>query len=272
MCLKPRLLPNPWYFPPDKRSKMERLLPTWFLHDTTNAFMKIPCGNCSECLQARQNEFVQRIIEMSKFNYLLYGTLTYNQFSLPYFYANGLRINYAEKRDFQLFIRRLKASNLLPPFRYFAVTEYGADESKHHRPHFHFLIFIPEEQERSVRNPYLGYGYANKVLEFITSPAGWQRNYGDKLDPLFLPLSAFINRGNKYTYDCHLVDGSPEDVGYYVSKYILKFSDYVSRTQSALRLNLVPDEYEVCWSKFRPKILLSKGLGIKFFKDSFFDE
>lgn len=74
MCTKPSYIPNPWYFPSAKRAMLEKRYPTWFLHDTTNVMQQVPCGVCSECLQARQNEFVQRCYELGKYCYVLFGT------------------------------------------------------------------------------------------------------------------------------------------------------------------------------------------------------
>lgn len=276
MCLAPNYLPNPWYFGIGKhREEMEKRYPYWFLHDTTNIMMRVPCGVCSECLQNRQNEFVQRCYMLMKYSYTLFGTLTYQNSQIPWIKVNGRQIKFADIRDFQLFIHRLRKSGILPDFRYLCVTEYGDDKvledgsirKSKHRPHFHFLIFIPyryDSKDKYQVDNYAGYEYASAVEQFISGSNGWIRNYGDSRNALNFGLSRFIKSPNSYTYDCHYVTGVGDNkVTYYVTKYVLKFSDYVNKLQSALRLNLPEDEYFRVWSIIRPKLLVSKGLGIK---------
>ena len=47
-------------------------------------------------------------------------------------------------------IKRIRKSEDFPAFRYFAVWEYG---HKHHRPHFHYLIFVRKEEGDSPAFP-----------------------------------------------------------------------------------------------------------------------
>lgn len=268
MCLRPITIQNPWFcpFPANSagRGRFEKNHPLWFLHDTQSPFIYVPCGVCPDCRKAKQAEFIQRCSMMSKFSWTLFGTLTYSNESIPIKYVNGRSLKYADSRDFQHFIKRLRLANVIPPFRYLAVTEYGSDETKYHRPHFHFLFFIPKQEEISRDLEKIrGFEYASAVLKFITSEKGWSRNYGDRLDPIYIPLSRFIKRGNKSTYDCQYVSHDTANVNFYVTKYVLKFSKYVNDLQSALRLNLSEDEYDDIWSLVRPKLLTSNGLGIK---------
>lgn len=269
MCLRPIKILNPWFCPHPigsiVRGNFEKKFPLWFLHDTQSAFINVPCGMCVECRKARQAEFVQRCSMMSRYSWTLFGTLTYSNEAIPIKYVNGRPLKYADSRDFQHFIKRLRLANIIPPFRYLAVSEYGSDETKHHRPHFHFLFFIPKPSERISADleKIQGFQYASAVLSFIISEKGWSRNYGDRLNPIYMPLSRFIKRGNKSTYDCQYVSHDTANVNFYVTKYVLKFSKYVQDLQSALRLNLSESEYCEVWRLVRPKLLTSNGLGIK---------
>lgn len=263
MCIAPIRVKNPWYFPPELREYLEKRNPYYFLHDTTSYMMYVPCGMCPECKQLNQLSFVQRAIEMGKFCYTLFGTLTYRNENLPVLKVGDYKLKFADVRDFVNFVKRVRKYNIIPPFRYLAVTEYGSDENKSHRPHFHFLIFIPYEYEFGCIDKYKGLEYAENLLKFIPSLRGWSRNLGDKYHPLYSPNSAFIRRGEKYTYDCHLVTGeNGEDVVFYVTKYVLKFSEYVKSLQQALKLNYEPEEYHLIWRILRPKILTSNGMGV----------
>lgn len=266
MCISPIVIPNTWFCPhPDGsegRLRFEKEHPQWFLHDTHSMTIKVPCGVCGPCLQSRQNAFVQRAMAMSKHCYVLFGTLTYSPEMLPSLVVNDRRLSFADVHDFQAFIHRMRKNAILPNFRFLAVTEYG---SKGHRPHFHFILFLPHVLKLDgTVDQYKGYEYAQRVMDFITAENGWARNYGDARDPLYKPLSLYIRNRRNYTYDCHFVVGTAEKVCYYVTKYILKFSDYVSRLQSALRLNLDEVQYKEVWSFLRPKLLVSKGFGVKF--------
>lgn len=269
MCISPVIVPNPNYVPISQLEQYQKHNKYWFLKDITNTSMKVPCGLCVECLQARQNEFVQRCYELAKFNYVIFGTLTYSDECLPRINVNGRSLKYADIRDFQNFIKRVRKYQVIPDFRYLCVTEYGEEK---HRPHFHFLIFVPYQYLNGKPDEFKGFSYVERLLNFITFCRGWYRNYGTNSEPLYIPLSRFIRHWNSYTYDCQLVTGkdSTDNVSFYVTKYVLKFSDYVNRLQSALRLNLSEEDYYKYWALFRPKLLTSKGLGLSFFKDSGF--
>lgn len=54
-----------------------------FMKDCDNEYMYVPCGRCSECVAAKQNDFVQRITAESKYNHLFFATLTYDNKHLP---------------------------------------------------------------------------------------------------------------------------------------------------------------------------------------------
>lgn len=76
MCLQPIKIKNVNY-----QSKNPLLLALG--RDTTHAFMEVPCGHCEQCVAARQNDFVQRIVAESKYNHLFFATLTYDNDHLP---------------------------------------------------------------------------------------------------------------------------------------------------------------------------------------------
>lgn len=90
-----------------------------------------PCGKCKSCRITKRQEWTGRILlESSRFASNLFVTLTYAPEYLP---PNGS----LEKRDIQLFLKRLRKS-LRTRIRYLAVGEYG---SRRDRPHYHLVIF-----------------------------------------------------------------------------------------------------------------------------------
>lgn len=94
----------------------------------------------------------------------------------------------------------------------------------------------------------------------------WRRNYGSTRKPIWRPLCNYVRRGGKYNYDLHWLDPySSKDgldgVSFYVTKYLLKFDDWIDKFKSKLFFNLDESDYKDAWNKFRPRILLSKYFG-----------
>lgn len=99
----------------------------------------------------------------------------------------------------------------------------------------------------------------------------WRRNYGSRRNPdyrpLCTPIRRFIRGRLRTNYDLHYVNPAltaegVSDVGFYVTKYMMKPSDRAKRLQQALHLNLDEIEYEQTWSKVRPRCFSSLGLGV----------
>lgn len=256
MCLAPTLIPNPNFGRKDRMS---------YLVDVQSRYLKVPCGHCTECVQARQRNIVQRLQVEELTNHLFFCTLTYNPQSLPVVMcSNGYQIPYAARRDVALMIKRLKKFDAFGrPFKYFYVSELG---SKRGRPHFHLIFVI--EKRKGDRYPEIMQletrGFANVLRE-------WRRNYGSTRKPDYKPCCTYIRRmirGElKSTYDFHYVNPSSSaqgamDVAFYVTKYMMKPSERAVRLQRALKMNLDEDEYEDVWKLVRPCMCASPGLGM----------
>lgn len=256
MCVSPVLIPNPNYHNRTKLIKQTA--------DTECQYIRVPCNVCSECLAARQSALVQRSRAMSMDHYIFFCTLTYNSQSLPHIVcSNGVSISYVDISDLQKMFKRIRFANSFGrSFSYFFVSERGSQKG---RPHVHGLIFIPKCKEDDKLYP--------AQLECIvrnTIFSEWKRNYGSDKFPIWKPLFTYRTKyscGKRYSnFDCHYVvpfatEKGEEDVAFYVTKYCLKPSDYESRIQSALRLNLPSDEYEEVWNIVRSRCLCSKGFG-----------
>lgn len=92
----------------------------------------VPCGHCVECLQDKANEWSYRVMrEYSLLNCVgCVLTLTYDNEHLPF---DGS----VSRRDFQLFLKRLRKSIDPVKIRYFGCGEYGTNNK---RPHYHIVI------------------------------------------------------------------------------------------------------------------------------------
>lgn len=236
-----------------------------YLCDTSSSFLKVPCGHCTECVEARQRNIIQRLQVEELSNHLFFCTLTYNNESLPKLLcSNGRSIRYASRRDVALMVKRLKKNDAFGrPFKYFYVSELG---SKRGRPHFHLIFCI--EKRKGDRFPDIMMletrGFSNVLSE-------WRRNYGSTRKPDYKPCCTYIRRmirGElKTTFDFHYINPSSTrngalDVAFYVTKYMMKPSNHAVRLQQALRLNLSENEYQDVWKVVRPAMCASPGLGL----------
>ena len=107
----------------------------------------IPCGHCVGCFLDRSRQWADRcMLEASYHKCNCFITLTYDDFHLPK--VNQLidddavvtdsLIHPLVKRDFQLFMKRLRSHFSDTKIRFFACGEYG---SKTFRPHYHAILF-----------------------------------------------------------------------------------------------------------------------------------
>lgn len=111
-------------------------------------FIDIPCGKCIGCLLDKSRDWATRcMLEADYHEHNSFITLTYNDDHLPESreMINDLTGEISEspfrtlqKRDFQLFMKRLRKRLEPLKIRYFACGEYG---SKTFRPHYHAIIF-----------------------------------------------------------------------------------------------------------------------------------
>jgi len=98
--------------------------------------VSVPCGKCIPCLISKRQEWVLRLERehrVSKSAHFV--TLTYDQ--------KHLRTNHSlDKRDLQLYLKRLRKKDESERIRYYAVGEYG---SRSGRPHYHLILFNSNE-------------------------------------------------------------------------------------------------------------------------------
>lgn len=110
--------------------------------------VEVPCGQCLGCRQERARQWAMRCAhEASLHERNCFITLTYDDDHLPLY--GSLR-----KRDFQLFIKRLRKEIHPEKLRFFHSGEYGDDSF---RPHYHALLFgwdFPDKYKYTVRNGY----------------------------------------------------------------------------------------------------------------------
>lgn len=236
----------------------------------TCSYTCVPCGHCDDCLVVKQSSWIQRIEEMYKTHYIIFGTATYSAAMIPQVITSlGEIIRFPDYSDFRNMMKRIRKDEDFPPFKYLCVTEYG---HRTHRPHFHYLLFIERNSEDS---PY----YLNNLVQswIAIFKRQWKRRISKSVkNPIYKPLSRFLRfRNGTGTYDIHAIlprkgkDGKVDTIGnvsHYVTKYILKADDYVDNLLRSLYVNYcqgeTADEYHQLRKLVRPRIYASLGIGL----------
>ena len=103
----------------------------------------IPCGHCIGCRQDQSKEWASRLMmEMIYHDSSYFVTLTYNEDNVPIAYdentgcVSGLFT--LDKRDPQLFMKRLRKACPNDKIRFYLAGEYGENTG---RPHYHAILF-----------------------------------------------------------------------------------------------------------------------------------
>ena len=96
----------------------------------------VPCGKCLSCRCDYSREWSNRmILELRNHDKAIFLTLTYNNEHLPFSDKGFPSLN---KRDVQLFLKRLRKHFCDRKIRYYLAGEYG---SRTQRPHYHAIIY-----------------------------------------------------------------------------------------------------------------------------------
>lgn len=102
----------------------------------------VPCGRCPPCQTRRVSEWAFRLRKQEEISdSALFVTLTYNTTHVPISPKGFMNLC---KRDFQLFMKRLRKLHSYEKITYYACGEYGSNS---YRPHYHAIIFNAREDE-----------------------------------------------------------------------------------------------------------------------------
>ncbi len=126
---------------------------TFTIRDSIGTHLTVPCGQCKGCRKEYARQWAMRILhEQSLWANNIFITLTYDDEHLP-------EHKTLVKRDFQLFMKRLRRPNKelkwIPPnpIRYYHCGEYG---DKYERPHYHAILFNCNFSDREQINGHKG--------------------------------------------------------------------------------------------------------------------
>lgn len=282
MCISPTLIPNP-YKGRFVDGRTADKVGYGYLHDTVSNYIKVPCGVCPECVSLKQNYILQRCELLFTDHDVFFGTLTYDNKHLPSITDSlGNTHYYADRNHFYLMIKRMRKNGIIPPdTKFIYVSEFG---KKKHRPHFHFLMFVPRTVKFSIpalEDAYLVNLETRLYRAFFSQ---WAVNVGTRKNPKYDQLFTYHEKrvaGVIYrNFDFHRVVLSSRQtslfnsaevdskdhnsVAAYVTKYVLKydkwFRKYIQRLHETLGKSN-PEEYENIKVLISPKCSISRHFG-----------
>lgn len=115
--------------------------------------MVFPCGQCRNCRINRKRDWQARLLlEAATSRFSMFITLTLEVKS------DGPYLTFVQKRDVQLFLKRLRKACGEIRVRYLAVGEYGERAG---RAHYHALMFFSAPVDESVVSEAWGLGHVD---------------------------------------------------------------------------------------------------------------
>lgn len=129
-------------------------------------FTQIPCGQCIGCRLEYSRQWANRcMLEKEYHDSAYFVTLTYDDLHIPRSVYSDPETGEAfesltlRKRDFQLFMKRLRKRFSDDNIRFFACGEYGSETF---RPHYHAIIYGLHIQDLKVyKRSFDGHTYYN---------------------------------------------------------------------------------------------------------------
>lgn len=121
-------------------------LPIYVNGIKTKSYRQVPCGKCAACRERNQQGWIFRLTEELKHcKIALFCTYTYEDTFLPWKrLPDGSYVHSVNKRDVQLYLKRLRKRLEVGSLRYYFVSEYG---SQTHRPHYHAILFYSGQKD-----------------------------------------------------------------------------------------------------------------------------
>lgn len=198
----------------------------------------IPCGKCIGCrLDYSRNWAYRCLMELEYHKEAYFVTLTYNDEMIPvhWFFEKGEKLPaYSlEKRDFQLWLKRLRKLQV-EPIRFFGCGEYGSDTL---RPHYHCIVYgLHLDDLRIYKRTEQGVLYTSEKLNRT-----WIKKKGDV-----------------YKYAGFVVVGQ---VNFNTAAYVARYTAKKSMT--------VGNEFFYKFNLEKPFIDMSRrpGIGLRYFED-----
>lgn len=177
--------------------------------------LKVPCGQCIGCRLDRSRNWAIRCVHEAKLHEdNCFITLTYDDVKKPIHYDGGLH-----KRDFQLFIKKVRKHFDDIRIRYFHCGEYG---ERRGRPHYHACLFgLDFKDKKILKKTEVGNLYTSEILEKL-----WGYGFCTIGDVTF-DSAAYVAR-----YITKKITGSDSDIYYTdLDTGLLKEKEYVTMSR-----------------------------------------
>lgn len=103
--------------------------------------INVPCGHCVGCRLDKSRQWADRMmLELDHSKTAIFVTLTYDPLNVPVACSldDGSVLFTLDKRDVQLFMKRLRKTFDGREIRFYLAGEYGSET---HRPHYHAILF-----------------------------------------------------------------------------------------------------------------------------------
>lgn len=141
-------------------------------------FVEIPCGKCIGCRLDYSRQWANRmLLELEYHDVAWFVTLTYDNNHVPLSYygdpASGeaLPAMTVCKRDFQLFMKRLRKAYPDDKIRYYCCSEYGPETQ---RPHYHCILYgLHLDDVEEHRRPELRVRRGHKYFQSLKLESCW---------------------------------------------------------------------------------------------------
>lgn len=152
--------------------------------------IQVPCGKCVGCRLEYSRQWANRcMLELQYHKSAYFLTLTYNDGNLPLRWhvdestGEAAQVATLVKRDWQLFMKRLRRSFPDQELRFFMSGEYG---EQNFRPHFHAIVFgleIPDLRFYKKLDKY-DYYTSSKIQKIWDFGANFSHNSIDNPDQM----------------------------------------------------------------------------------------
>lgn len=226
--------------------------------------ISVPCGKCIPCLTNRRSDWSFRLEQEYKASKCAhFVTLTYDQKHYP---SDGS----LNKRDLQLYLKRLRKYDSTVKIRYYAVGEYG---SKSGRAHYHILLFNCENESHirkawcDIKGKPIGIVHLGKVtaasVAYVTKYIIQRYDYPPGVAKPFSTMSRAYGIGGAYLTDdmvqWHRVDDRnyvlrPDNVKgrlprFYRDKIWYRPKDRERISSASMKLSIAQQEGEQAYYK-----------------------
>ena len=132
--------------------------------------VNVPCGHCVGCRLDKSRQWADRMmLELDHSKTAIFATLTYDPLNIPVacILDDGSALFTLDKRDVQLFMKRLRKFFTGREIRFYLSAEYGTET---HRPHYHAILFglslddFPDRKVLPQRNRFGQFLYSSQVF------------------------------------------------------------------------------------------------------------